>query len=174
MVGRYAGSVVQLDYGELGEEKSVVLVEARPGRPARVETVAVPARRPLRRLEGTLEQLTARAAELVGPCILSVTVDTPEPTPGLADRVAALFGAADVLNVTERCAGSRTEVVTEEQVTTEEAELDDVFRAYLAEAGTQRASLTTVQGLFDRLLAAVDDDREPELPEAAVLDDPAA
>ncbi|HYF11428.1 MAG TPA: exonuclease SbcCD subunit D, partial [Actinomycetota bacterium] len=36
---RYAGSLLQLDFGERGQRKSVTLVEAAPGKPARVEEV---------------------------------------------------------------------------------------------------------------------------------------
>src|SRR5262249_52967317 len=61
VAGRYAGSVVQLDFGEAGEQKEVVIVDAAPGRPARVETRPLSAGRPLRRIEGTLAEIQALA-----------------------------------------------------------------------------------------------------------------
>jgi exonuclease SbcD len=39
VAGRYAGSPIQLDFGEEHEEKEVVFVEAKPGMPARVEPI---------------------------------------------------------------------------------------------------------------------------------------
>ena len=38
---RYSGSLIQLDFGERGQEKSLVVVEARPGKPPKTETVPI-------------------------------------------------------------------------------------------------------------------------------------
>jgi exonuclease SbcD len=88
---RYAGSLLQLDFGERGQEKSVVLVEAHPGRPARVETVPLSAGRRLRDLEGTLAELQAAAAD-AGDDYFRVRVHLPEgPLPGLTRQVRELL-----------------------------------------------------------------------------------
>ena len=86
----YAGSLLQLDFGERGQEKSVVLVEAHPGRPARVETVPLSAGRRLRDLEGTLAELQALAAD-TGDDYLRVRVHVDGPTPGLTRQVRELL-----------------------------------------------------------------------------------
>jgi exonuclease SbcD len=87
---RYAGSLLQLDFGERGQEKSVVLVEAHPGRPARVETVPLSAGRRLRDLEGKLGELQALAAD-AGDDYLRVRVHLDGPSPGLTRQVRELL-----------------------------------------------------------------------------------
>ncbi len=86
----YAGSLLQLDFGERGQEKSVVVVEAHPGRPARVETVPLSAGRRLRDLEGSLPELQAQAAD-VGDDYLRVRVHLDGPVPGLTRQVRELL-----------------------------------------------------------------------------------
>jgi exonuclease SbcD len=96
----YAGSLLQLDFGEREQEKSVVIVEAKAGRPARAEVVPISAGRRLRDLEGTLAGLRARAAE-AGDDYLRVRVHLPEgPVPGLTRQVRELLpNALEVLPV---------------------------------------------------------------------------
>ena len=86
----YAGSLLQLDFGERGQEKSVVIVEAHPGRPAHVETVPLSAGRHLRDLEGSLAELQAQAAD-VGDAYLRVRVHLDGPVPGLTRQVRELL-----------------------------------------------------------------------------------
>ena len=64
MTGRYAGSPIQLDFGEEREEKEVVFVEAKPGMPARVEPIRLTSGRRLRTLSGTLEEIEQLAPEI--------------------------------------------------------------------------------------------------------------
>ena len=87
---RYAGSLLQLDFGERGQEKSVVIIEAHPGRPAHVETVPLNAGRRLRDLEGTLAELQA-LAEDAGDDYLRVRVHVDGPSPGLTRQVRELL-----------------------------------------------------------------------------------
>ena len=44
----YAGSLLALDFGEAGEQKRVVIVDAEPGRLAAVESVPLTKRAPAR------------------------------------------------------------------------------------------------------------------------------
>jgi len=87
---RYAGSLLQLDFGERGQEKSVVLIDAHPGRPAHVETVPLSAGRRLRDLESTLAELPALAAD-AGDDYLRVRVHVDGPSPGLTRQVRELL-----------------------------------------------------------------------------------
>src|SRR5690606_2313005 len=57
----YSGSPIQLDFGEVDEKKGVVIVEAEPGIPARVEFRPLHSGRRLRILSGSLEQVEASA-----------------------------------------------------------------------------------------------------------------
>jgi exonuclease SbcD len=93
---RYAGSLIQLDFGEKEQDKSVVVVEAHPGHPATVSEIAVTAGRRLVDVEGTLDQIHIRAAD-IGDAYLRVYVDTDGPVPGIADQVRELLpNAVDV------------------------------------------------------------------------------
>ena len=92
----YAGSLVELDFGEKEQDKRVVVIEAKAGRPASIESVPVLARRRLRDVAGTLEDLRAVAAS-AGEDFLRVTVKADHPVPGLAAQVKELLpNALDV------------------------------------------------------------------------------
>ncbi|MEW6059004.1 MAG: exonuclease SbcCD subunit D [Actinomycetota bacterium] len=93
---RYAGSLLQLDFGELDQRKSVAIVDVAPGKPPKVREVTLGSGRPLVDLRGTLDEVVARSAE-VGNAWLRVFVKTDGPVPGIADRVReALPNALDV------------------------------------------------------------------------------
>jgi exonuclease SbcD len=89
----YAGSLIELDFGEREQDKRVVLVEARPGSTANVESVPLRAGRRLRDLEGTLPDLQRVAGE-VGTDFLRVRVRAEGPVPGLAEQVRELLPSA--------------------------------------------------------------------------------
>jgi len=81
---RYCGSLVQLDFGEAGDEKRAHVVELEPGAPART-VAAVPLRcgRELREERLTLAELEARQAELRafgGHLKLVVRLERNDPT----------------------------------------------------------------------------------------------
>jgi exonuclease SbcD len=99
---RYAGSLLQLDFGEAGQRKSVSVVEASAGRPAKVDEVPLSSGRGLADVRGTLDEVLERGREL-GDAYLRVFVSTDGPVPGIADRVReALPNALDVHLVYER------------------------------------------------------------------------
>jgi DNA repair protein SbcD/Mre11 len=83
---RYAGSLLQLDFGETGHGKSVAIVEARAGGPARVREVPLSAGRRLVDVRGTLDEIAAKAGQ-VGDAWLRVFVRTDGPVVGMADLV---------------------------------------------------------------------------------------
>ncbi|MCB2223270.1 MAG: exonuclease SbcCD subunit D [Actinobacteria bacterium] len=84
----YAGSLLQLDFGEAGEEKRVVLVEAGDG-PAAVRSIPLQAGRPLVRASGTWADLDAR--DDLDDVWLDLAVETGGPEPGLADTARERF-----------------------------------------------------------------------------------
>jgi exonuclease SbcD len=99
---RYAGSVLQLDFGERDQTKSVSIVDASPGHPAKVREVELTSGRRLLDLHGTLDELAAQAGD-VGDAFLRVFVTTDGPVPGIADRIRDdLPNALDVHLVYER------------------------------------------------------------------------
>ena len=86
----YAGSLLSLDFGEAGETKRVVIVEAEPGRLAVPESVPLEAGRRLARVTGTWDQVEARAEELAAQyCDLTVTTSGTDAT--LAERAREAF-----------------------------------------------------------------------------------
>jgi exonuclease SbcD len=93
---RFSGSLLELDFGEKEQEKGVVLVEAAPGRAARIEIAPVTAGRRLRDVEGTLGELLAMAPTL-GDAYLRVRVKVAGPVPGVAEQVKEMLpNALDV------------------------------------------------------------------------------
>jgi len=86
---RYAGSPLQLDFGEAGEAKSVALVEVGAHVPARVTEIPLTAGRALRVVAGTLAQLAPVAGTTGDAHIRAVVHERARP--GLADEVRALF-----------------------------------------------------------------------------------
>jgi exonuclease SbcD len=85
-MARYAGSLLQLDFGEKDQSKSVTLVEAAPGRPTRAREITISGGRQLTDVSGTLDELQANA-RYVGDAYLRVTVKAGGPVPNLADVV---------------------------------------------------------------------------------------
>jgi exonuclease SbcD len=86
----YAGSLLPMDFGEAGEVKRVVIVDAEPGRLATLRSVPIHAGRPLQQIRGTWEEVSARAEELADS-YLDLTIAVGGPDPELGRRAAALF-----------------------------------------------------------------------------------
>ena len=84
----YCGSPLQLDFGEELDSKSVKVVEARAGHPAKVEEVPLSAGRKLLTLRGSLAAVADRIAQH-GDHYLRIELDE-QPRHGLADEVREL------------------------------------------------------------------------------------
>jgi exonuclease SbcD len=87
---RYAGSLLQLDFGERGQAKSVTLVDVEPGRPARVSERALTLGRRLVQVRGTFDELAAHAVSEENEW-LKVELVCDGPQPGLADEVRRIL-----------------------------------------------------------------------------------
>jgi DNA repair protein SbcD/Mre11 len=167
--GRYAGAPLPMDFGEVGEQKEVVLVDVQPGGPARVTPVPLRGGRPLVRLEGTLEELRELGPE-VGPALALVTVHTATHVPELSERVRDLLPDVVVLEVTEQAAASRLTVVEAgADAAGPEPGVVETFREYLREEGTGGADADRVLRTFETLLAAVEQEEPAVFPEEAAL-----
>jgi DNA repair protein SbcD/Mre11 len=91
----YSGSPLAVDFGEQDNTSVVCLVEASPGRPARVTDVPIAAGRRLRTLRGTVAELIAQA-DSVGADYLRVWVRAAARA-GLREEVqAALPNALEI------------------------------------------------------------------------------
>ena len=139
---RYSGSPMALDFGEAGQQKVAVVVEASAGTPARITEVPLTSGRHLRVVKGTLSELQA------------VTVDDDDYVRvhvreklrvGLADEVRALFpNVVDVVLelATDKGRGERV------HETRTERSAHALFTAYLRE---NEVDDPTLVALFDEL-----------------------
>ncbi len=92
----YSGSPIQLDFGEVGDSKGVLVVDVEAGLPASVEAVPLKAGTRLVQITGTLEQVLARASDVEGAHV-KVLLDESARA-GLNEEVrAAIPGAVDVI-----------------------------------------------------------------------------
>ena len=128
---RYCGSPLQLDFGEEGDEKCVLLVDAQPESPARVETVPLRAGRRLRTLRGTLEYVESMK-DAVGDDFLRVVLDEPGRA-GLGDRVREILPNAVDVHLADRAA--QEERGDEEEMASLRRSPRDLFAEYLHQEG---------------------------------------
>lgn len=99
---RYSGSLMQLDFGEVDQQKSVTIINVDPGRPARTREVVINGGRPLRDLHFSLMDLGAqRGAD--DDAYVRVFLDCEGPQPGLTDDVREVLpNAVEIRLVYER------------------------------------------------------------------------
>jgi exonuclease SbcD len=142
----YCGSPIQVDFGEVEDDKHVLLVDATPSQPAKIRPVKVESGERLAIIEGTIEQLPALAAAN-GDAFLRVVV-RESARAGLADDVRALLGERVVevrlqpSDDTGRAPGGSTR---------SNRSPHDLFTSFLGESGYDDDRLVA---LFDRLLDA--------------------
>ncbi|MFD9863404.1 exonuclease SbcCD subunit D [Streptomyces alboflavus] len=165
---RYAGSPLQLDFGECDDIKSVVLVEADPQQPTRITTRPLKAGRRLREFKGTLEELASRAAEF-SDTFLKVTITSQTLIPQLAQKVATAAPDAVVVDMQEDCDENRVTPLDSSDLPEKEPELTESFRAYLTERGTAGRVADDVLAAFAFLLQHTDGDGPPSCPAELAL-----
>ena len=86
----YSGSTLQLDFGEQGQTKRVVLIDCKAGGKAHVENIPLTMGRQLTEVAGTLGELRASALLWFND-LLRVTLEVKTASPGLANEVRRLF-----------------------------------------------------------------------------------
>jgi exonuclease SbcD len=140
----YAGSPLQLDFGEIEDVKSVNVIEVEADRPAKVTAVPLTKGRQLRTVRGTVDELSG-LAETFGGAFLRVEVDE-QPAPGLADRVRELLPDAVEVRILRRDAELAAGDGRGSRLSRSPGEL---FAEYLKERGEESPQLTA---LFAELL----------------------
>jgi DNA repair protein SbcD/Mre11 len=96
----YSGSAIQLDFGEAGERKRVVLIEAEAGRRSRLIEVPLSSGKQLKNVKVDVDALERRLEEFKGfDGWLKVTVKLEHPLPGLKDRVLKVLPNALAVEV---------------------------------------------------------------------------
>jgi DNA repair protein SbcD/Mre11 len=145
----YAGSPMQLDFGEIGESKTFVVIDAEPGLPARISRVAYEGSKQLGEFVGTWLELESRADELRQFGYLRVQIALDAPDPDLNRRVRKLL--PNVVSV------DRTEPEPESPQTADRplatAPPREHFGAFYRREH-QREPLTDTLALFDELYFA--------------------
>lgn len=86
----YSGSPLQLDFGERGQQKRVVIVDLKPGLPANIESIPLTSGRRLREVTAALDRIPALADE-VSDDFLRVIVKTEFRVSGLAQKVCEIL-----------------------------------------------------------------------------------
>ncbi len=161
--GRYAGSLIPLDYGESGQNKHAVVVTI--GDDVQVGERALPPGRPLRSFSGTFRELEARAANggLDG-CFLKAVVKSDDPIPELADRVAEWSPGCAIFNMVNEVTNRPVKAISAAKGG-EAPSIEDLFLEWRSTAATSRATkapLDTVLALFREVVAGSEDEVGPD------------
>ncbi|MEA1903530.1 MAG: exonuclease SbcCD subunit D, partial [Actinomycetota bacterium] len=92
----YSGSPLQLDFGEVADQKGALLIEAEPGLPVTVTAAPLTAGRRLVTARGTLDEVIARADQFADAYVKVELLEKARV--GLADEVrAAIPDAVEVI-----------------------------------------------------------------------------
>jgi exonuclease SbcD len=145
----YAGSPMQLDFGEIGESKTFVVIEAEAGLPARVSHVPYTGARELGEFVGTWPELEMRADDLRKFGYLRVNITLDEPDPDLNRRVRGLL--PNVVSVDRTHPEVETTQVPDRPVAT--APPREHFAAFYRRVHQREASAYILE-LFDELYVA--------------------
>ncbi|MBK8251983.1 MAG: exonuclease SbcCD subunit D [Polyangiaceae bacterium] len=167
--GWYAGSPIPLDFGEMGEEKVTIMVEATPGRPPTIRPIPLSGGRPLKKIAGTLDDIRQMAPS-VGNALCLVSVMTDTPVSNLSERVREILPAATLLNVEEVCSARKVSALKREDIQGVEPTFEELFRDYLAQTGTKGSSIDKVVSTFGALLSAVEHEEQLDLAEEHLAD----
>ena len=152
VTGRYAGSLIPIDFGEQDQIKQAVVVDI--GRDVVVRSVALPGGRPLTRVDGDLDTLLGRAADggLDGH-LLEARVLSDDPIPDLVDQLLAASPHCDVFDLVNVVGQpGRASRSTPTAVAGEEPSLGDLFaewRSTAANVGQREAPDDAVAALFE-------------------------
>ena len=143
----YSGSPMQLDFGEVADQKGALLVDAQPSKPASVTEVPLSAGRPLMELRGTLDQVVAQA-DSVGDAYVKVVLEEKGRV-GLADAVrAAIPDAVDVVL-------ARRHEETRRRPSRQGLDPVQAFEAFLHDRGSDDAPVVSLfRELLDEALTA--------------------
>ncbi len=99
---RYAGSPLQLDFGDADQQKSVTIIDVEPGKPARAREVPLSAGRRLIDMQVRLDELESQVG-VDDDAYARVFLECEGPSPGLVERVQEFLpNAVEVRLVYER------------------------------------------------------------------------
>lgn len=137
VTGRYAGSLVPLDFGETGQAKHSVCVDLSDGNPTVTEH-ELPAGRPLTEFSGTVEEFDAAAADGgFDGCLLKARVVSEHPVPDLADRLLDISPDCFVFDIVNVVQSRPVKAVRDDGDGTAEPDLGELFSEWRATARKQ-------------------------------------
>ena len=156
--GRYAGSLIPLDFGERREAKQVVAVTI--GADVQVETHDLPGGRPLTEFAGTLDAFEKRAADSgFDGCILKARVVSDDPIPDLADRLAARSPDCAVFELANTLANPTVKAIETARADESEPAIETLFAEWRTTAARGvRAPHDAVSALFAQALGGAGHD----------------
>ena len=160
--GRYAGSLIPLDYGERRQSKQAVVVTIRDD--VRVDTRELPSGRALASFSGTLAELEARAAGggLDG-CFLKARVISDDPIPDLANALMDWSPGCTIFNLVNEVSNRRARAISESADTSGEPRVDELFAEWRATAARGvKAPDEAVQDLFVHAMGGDDEENGPD------------
>lgn len=159
VTGRYAGSLIPIDFGEERQVKQAVVVDI--GTDVVVRECPLPGGRPLTRVDGDLDDLLARAADgALDHHLLRARVVSDDPIPDLVDRLLALSPACDVFDLVNVVKNRSARPIDVTATADEEPTLAESFaewRATSANAGQRKAPDGVVVALLEAALGATGD-----------------
>ncbi|GII95121.1 metallophosphoesterase family protein [Sinosporangium siamense] len=155
----YAGSPLQLDFGEINDTKSVVLAEIAPGREPRITTEPLTSGRRLVKLEGTLDEIAQRAGR-VGDAWVKAVVKAEASNPHLGETLQKMLPEATLVIIDEIRPGAANRVLDRSAAAEELPGVDELLRSYLDDRGTSGVGLDRVMAAFGALC----DEPDPEAP----------
>ncbi|MFJ2232172.1 metallophosphoesterase family protein [Streptomyces halstedii] len=158
---RYAGSPLPMDFGEASDSKSLVIVDADPGRQAKVLPRPLSSGRRLAYFPGTLDELRAQAARYDGT-FLKADITGEEPGTLLTREVTEIVPNA-ILVGPVRAREETAEAVLDD-APGDEPDLPDAFRAYLAREGMNSLVAESTVSAFTQLLNEIDDETPSPVP----------
>ena len=141
----YSGSPLAVDFGEQDNTNVVVVVEASPGTPAKVTDIPITSGTRLRTVEGTVADLTGRAAEFGGD-YLRLRVTEAAYAEMKDDLLAALPNTLEIRIHPDYAETAHRAGVTVDRTAKSPGEL---FAEYCSSVAVDDPR---VQKLFDRLL----------------------
>ena len=160
--GRYAGSLIPLDFGEHKQTKQAVLVTI--GDDVRVDEHDLPGGRPLTPFTGTVDDLERRAADggLDG-CLLKARVVSDDPIPDLADRLAERSPGCDVFELVNTITNQPVKAIEPARDGDAEPAIDELFSEWRATAARgRRAPDEAVGALLTQALGGAGLDAAPD------------
>ncbi len=156
VTGRYAGSIIPLDFGETEQGKQAVLVTI--GNDVQVGECPLPGGRPLVNFSGSLEEFESRAAGgALNGCILKARVRTGDPVPDLVDRLRERSPECAIFEILNPVANQQFRAVDAVPADEREPSPEELFLEWRAgRASGMKAPHEAVVALFREARAAPD------------------